>query len=101
LTRWHPNLDLVRLIEALSEEILAATDDEVRASASGPGRKIASAAREVRWLIESAWADVDEDLDRNLNGPGREKDPDDELIEPGAGPRPAGALRRPSHHQRH
>jgi hypothetical protein len=99
VTRWHPNLDLARLFEALSEEILAATDDEVRASA-GPGRKLASAAREVRWLIKAACADVDEELDRSLNGTGLEKYPDD-LIEPGAGPRPAGAPRRPSHHQRH
>jgi hypothetical protein len=97
VTRWQPNLDLARLIEALSKEILAATDDEVRASA-GPGRKLASAAREVRWLIKAACADVDEDLDRNLNGGW---DPDDDRIEPGAGPRPAGVLRRPSHQQRH
>jgi hypothetical protein len=100
VTRWHPRLDLARLIEALSEEILAATDEEVRASA-GPGRKLASAAREVRLLIRTACADVDGELDRNLNGPGPENDPDDDLIEPGAGPRPAGAPRRPSHHQRH
>jgi hypothetical protein len=100
VTRWHPNLDLARLFEALSEEVLAATDDEVRASA-GPGRKLASAAREVRWLIKAACADADEELDRSLKSSGLDKDPDDNPIEPGAGPRPAGTPRRPSHHQRH
>jgi len=99
VTRWHPHFDLVHLIEALSEEILAATDEEVRAS-GGYRRTIAGAAREVKLLIESACAEVDEDLGTDLNK-GREKDPDEDLIEPGAGPRPAGAPRRPSHHQRH
>jgi hypothetical protein len=100
VTRWHPNLDLARLFEALSEEILAATDDEVRASA-GPGRKLASAAREVRWLVKAACADADDEPDRTFKGPGMEKDPDSDSIEPGAGARPAGARRRPAHHQRH
>lgn len=99
MTRWHPNLDLARLFEALSEEIFAATDEEVRASA-GPGRKFASAAREVRCLVEAACAEADEVLVRNLNQ-GRARDPGDDPIEPGTGPRPAGAPRRPSHHQRH
>jgi hypothetical protein len=81
VTHWHPRLDLVRLIEALSNEILAASDEEVRASATH-GRTIASAAREIRLLVEAACADVD------LGS-----------IGPGAGP--AGALWRPSHHQRH
>ena len=99
MTRWPPHFDLVDLIEALSEEILAATDEEVRAS-GGHGRASASAAREVKLLIESACAEADEDLGTDPNK-GREKDLDDELIEAGARPRPAGAPRRPSQHQRH
>jgi hypothetical protein len=100
VTRWHPNLDLARLIEALSKEILAATDDDVRASA-GPGRKLAGAAREVRWLIQSACAEADDEPDRGLKSSGLGKVPDGDPIEPGGGPRPAGTPRRPSHHQRH
>src|SRR5262249_9570482 len=115
VTHWHPRLDLDRLLVALSEEILAATDEEGRAAAA-QGRKIASAAREVRLLVEAACADADEDLDRNLSGNGIEKDLDEkafgeraldekaldeDLVEPAARPRPAGALRRGSHHQRH
>ena len=99
MTRWHPHFDLVHLIEALSEEILAATDEEVRAS-GGHRRTIASAAREVKLLLESACAEADEVLERNLNE-GRAKDLDDDQIGPGTGPRPAGAPRRPSHQQRH
>jgi len=99
VTRWHPPFDLLHLIEALSEEILAATDEEVRVSA-GHRRTIASAAREVKLLVESACAEADEVLERNLNE-SRARGPDDDLIEPGTGPRPAGAPRRPSHHQRH
>jgi hypothetical protein len=99
VTHWHPRLDLARLLDALAEEILAATDEEVRAAAA-QGRKIASAAREVRLLVRTACADVDEDLDRNLNNK-RQEDDLNEVLEPGAGPRPTGAHRRPSHHQRH
>jgi hypothetical protein len=99
VTHWRPNLDLARLLDALSEEILAAADEEVRASA-GPGRKVANAAREVRLLIRTVCADGDEDPDRTLKGPDLEE-PDQDLIEPGARPRPASAPRRPSHHQRH
>jgi hypothetical protein len=99
VTRWHPHFDLVHLIEALSEEILAATDEEVRAS-GGYRRTTGSAAREVKLLIERACAEVDEDLGRNLNE-GRARDLNDDLIEPGTGPRPAGVPRRPPHFQRH
>ena len=99
MTRWQPRLDLARLIDALSQEILAATDAEVRASTLH-GRKIASTAREVRQLIQAVCAGAeDKELDEAAL---REliKDLDDELAEPGTGPQPGGA-RRPTHHQRH
>ena len=98
MTRWHPPFDLLHLIEALSEEILAATDEEVRAS-GGPRRTFAGAAREVKLLVERACAEADEIVERNLNE-GRAKNLDDDLSEPGTGPRPAGAPRRLPHHQR-
>jgi hypothetical protein len=92
MTRWHPRLDLVRLFEALSEEILAATDAEVRRASAMQGRKIASTAREVRLLIKAARAEVDEDLGRDM---------DEDLGEPEEGLRPTRVLRRASHGQRH
>jgi hypothetical protein len=101
VTRWQPRLDLARLIEALSQEILATSDNEVRASTLR-GRKIASTAREVRSIIKTVCAGV-EDSDKNLDEEQLKdliKDLDNDLAEPGAGPRPTGA-RRPSHHQRH
>jgi hypothetical protein len=101
VTHWQPRLDLARLIEALSQEILAATDDEVRASTLH-GRKIASTAREVILVIKAACAEVEE-VDKDLEDLIKDdliKDLDEELAEPGAGPQPTGA-RRPSHHQRH
>jgi hypothetical protein len=109
VTRWHPPFDLLHLIEALSEEILTATDEEVRQAFSAHGRNLvntarernlASAVREVKLLVENACAEADEVVARNLNE-GRAKDLDDDPIGPGAGPQPAGAPRRPSHHQRH
>ena len=92
MTGWHPHLDLGRLIEALSEEILAATDAEVRRASAPHGRKIASTAREVRLLIKAARGEVDDNPGQDLNeGTG----------EPGGGPRPTGILRRVLHYQRH
>jgi hypothetical protein len=99
VTRWHPHLDLARLIDALSQDILAASDAEVRASTLH-GRKIVSTVHEVRSIIKALCADVeDKDLDeaalKDLI-----RDLDDEPADPGAAPQPSGA-RRPSHHQRH
>jgi hypothetical protein len=85
VTRWHPRLELARLLEALSEDIIAATDEELRQM---HGRAVASTAREVKQLIKAARAD-------------RERGEMTGLDERGAGPRPAGAYLRSSQHQRH
>ena len=88
MTRRQPCRDLTRLLDALSEEIIAATDEEVQAM---HGRAVANTAREVGLLIKTASADKDEGVGTELG---------EVLCEPGAGLRPAG-LRRPSHQQRH
>jgi hypothetical protein len=85
VTRWHPRLELARLLAALSEDIIAASDDEVRQT---HGRAFASTAREVKQLIKTAGADQRSGVTASLD-------------ETGAGPRLARAPRRPSHHQRH
>jgi hypothetical protein len=85
VTRWHPRLELARLLEALSEDIIAATDDEVRQM---HGRAAAGTAREVKLLIKAARTD---------KGSGAMAGRD----ELGAASRPAGLHRRPSHQQRH
>jgi hypothetical protein len=62
MTRWHPDRDLARLLEALSEEILAATDEELRqalAEAAGSIARTVSAS-EVRTLVAAAGEDADD-----------------------------------------
>ncbi|MGC2774155.1 MAG: hypothetical protein WA418_00800 [Bradyrhizobium sp.] len=88
MTRRHPCRDLTRLLDALSEDIIAATDAEVREM---HGRHVASTAREVGQLIKAACADKDEGVGAEVG---------EILREPGAAPRTAG-LRRQSHQQRH
>jgi hypothetical protein len=50
---WRPHVDLARLSAALSEEILAAADEDVRAASAVSGHAVAGAAQEVRDLIEA------------------------------------------------
>jgi hypothetical protein len=85
VTRWHPCLELDRLLEALSEDIIAATDEEVRQM---HGRAVASTAREVKLLIKATRADTGSGTTAGCN-------------EFGAPLQPAGLPPRPSHQQRH
>jgi hypothetical protein len=50
---WRPHIELARLSAALSEEILAAGDEDVRADSAVSGHAVAGAAQEVRDLIEA------------------------------------------------
>ncbi len=100
MTKWQPLRDPVGLIEALSEEILAATNAEVQRASVLQGRTIASIAREVRGVIKAARADVDADPAQDLNEHPT-GDANQNMGEPGGGARPAGAVRRPLYHQRH
>jgi hypothetical protein len=84
VTRRQPCRDLTRLLDALSEDIIAATDQDVREM---HGRAVASTAREVGQLIKAACADKDEGVGTELG---------EVLRASGAGLRPAG-FRRPSH----
>jgi hypothetical protein len=52
MTRWQPQLDLMRLVEALAGEIVGATDYEVQ-RACDEGWCTAAAAQEVRELIHA------------------------------------------------
>ncbi|MGY3610893.1 MULTISPECIES: hypothetical protein [unclassified Bradyrhizobium] len=94
MTRWHPSLDLARLLEALSKEILAATDKEVRQTSALQGWTIANTALEVREVIKAAHRDVTGSLDRNFGL-------NEDLSEPGARLRPPRGGRGSSHNQRH
>jgi hypothetical protein len=50
---WRPHIDLARLSAALAEEILAATEEDMRAAAARPGHAAAGTAQEVRDLVEA------------------------------------------------
>ncbi len=54
MTRWHPALDLARLLNSSSKEVLAATDEEVRQTSALQGWTIANTARVVREVIKAA-----------------------------------------------
>ncbi|MCK1533710.1 MULTISPECIES: hypothetical protein [unclassified Bradyrhizobium] len=69
MTRWHPSLDLERLFESLSVEILSATDEEVRQMSDHQGWKVANTAQELRKLIRAAGADVG--VKQDCDGRGR------------------------------
>jgi len=58
MSRWDPHLDLVRLLEALGREILAASDDEVRGANAGRRRAVRAAADQVRQAIGTVVDDV-------------------------------------------
>ncbi len=85
MTRWHPRLELARLLEALSEDIIAATDEEVRQMHGGA---VADTAHEVKLLIKAARADKGGGAIAGLD-------------EPAVRPQPAETHGRPPHHQRH
>ena len=82
MTRWQSRPELAFLLEALSEDIIAATDEEVR---QVHGRSIAASAREVLRLIQAARGDNNEHLREDL-GP--------DLCQSGAGHSAARAARR-------
>ncbi|MET4296316.1 hypothetical protein ABIB06_007064 [Bradyrhizobium sp. LB8.2] len=94
MTRWHPSRDLAHLLQALSEEILAATDEEVRETCRLQGWTIANTALEVREVIKAAHGDVNGRHDRNFGL-------NENLSKPGARQQPTRGGRGSSHNQRH
>ncbi|QPF90847.1 hypothetical protein [Bradyrhizobium commune] len=94
MTRWHPSRDLIRLLEALSEEILDTSDEEVRQTSGLQGWTIANTALEVRGVIKAARGDESGSLARNC-------DLNEDPSEPGARLRRTRAGRGASHDQRH
>lgn len=93
MSRWQPHLDLDHLFEALSEEILAASDEEVRQISGLQGWTIANTALEVRDVIKAACGDESVSLARNC-------DLSKDLSEPGAR-LPTRGGRSSSQNQRH
>jgi hypothetical protein len=58
MSRWDPHADFGRLMEALTQDIIAATDEEVRQPHYGAHRcSVCKSADEVRSLIAAATGD--------------------------------------------
>jgi len=58
MSRWDPHADLARLIEALAQDIVAASDEEVRRPYHpAPSCSLHETADEVRSLIAAAMGD--------------------------------------------
>ncbi len=51
---WKPDMDLVRLLEALAEEVVATTAPEVREVCAGHRWCVGRSVKEVRELIDAA-----------------------------------------------
>jgi hypothetical protein len=62
---WEPHLELMRLLDALADEIAATTDGEVR-RVCDESSSTTAAAREVRELIGAVSGDpgIDADVDQ-------------------------------------
>jgi hypothetical protein len=60
---WRPHIDLARLSAALEQEILAATDDELRAAAAPSDHVLTGAAQEIRELIDALSGESRPELD--------------------------------------
>ncbi len=64
MTRWNPQIELVRLLDALGREILAASGEEVRHANVEGARAIRASADEVRRVIEAVIGDAGEPGER-------------------------------------
>jgi hypothetical protein len=60
MKRWRPDVDLARISAALAEEILAASEQEVRDVSARSGHAVGGAVRDVRRLIAAATDDQGE-----------------------------------------
>jgi hypothetical protein len=60
MTNWLPLIDLVRLLEALDEEIIAATDREIHQACAEGGHSVRTTANETRKVIGAATGDPDD-----------------------------------------
>jgi hypothetical protein len=60
MTNWQRHIDLARLLEALGEEIVAATDQEIHQACTEGGHLVRAAASEARRIIDTATGDLDD-----------------------------------------
>jgi thymidine phosphorylase len=71
MSRWEPHVDLMHLLEALANEIVSATEQEVRQACAEEGWSMAMTAKlrckEVRELIDAVNGDEDDPRDLKVD----------------------------------
>jgi hypothetical protein len=60
MSRWEPHIDLMRLLEALGNEIVATAELEVRQACAEGGWSVRWSVKEVRALIDAVNGDPGE-----------------------------------------
>jgi len=65
MSSWRPQIDLARLLEALANEIVTTTEQEVRAAYGWDERAVQTAAKEIGRMIFGDRIDLD-DLGENI-----------------------------------
>jgi len=65
MTSWHPDIDLARLLEALADEVVATTEQEVHEAYAWDGHAVRATAKEVSRMIFGDRIDLD-DPDENI-----------------------------------
>jgi hypothetical protein len=66
MTKWKPHTDLARLLEALSREIMATSEDDVRGVCAADERSMEAAANRVRDLVAAAMGDDVGEIEASL-----------------------------------
>jgi hypothetical protein len=68
MSRWDPHIDLMRLLEALANEIVSTTEQEVREACAWDRWSIAMTAKlrckEVRELIDAVTGEPEVDIEK-------------------------------------
>ena len=65
MSSWRPQIDLARLLEALANEIVTTTEQEVRAAHGWDERAVQTAAKEIGRMIFGGRINLDDLGDPN------------------------------------
>ena len=65
MSSWRPQIDLARLLEALANEIVTTTEQEVRESCGWDERTVRATAKEISRMIFGDRIDLDDLGDPN------------------------------------
>jgi hypothetical protein len=66
MTEWKPHIDLARLLEALSREIMATSDEDVRSACAEDERSIEAEVSQVSGVVAAVTSDEVGEFEANL-----------------------------------